>query len=370
MPAKPPTNDARTKAAARVHLGQARVPAAGHGVQKQTAPSIIAAGYAPLDIVQYQGRRWYAAGGTAGNVAAILGFLGWDSSLVADYGDDAAARRITHDLQTANVSLQYVRLDPAATTPRLVHDIDHTGHRYRFRCPDCSRSFPMSRPLTLARARAIIDLAPSADVFFFDRCNAGTLLLAEHFASRGSLVVFEPSRAARPDWNRRALMAANIVKSASDRDTGLANATPRAKQSWVLTGGASGVTYRYGPNLASHAPAFSYPVVDAAGAGDWATAGLIHALAGQIPTRKTDLTDALHWAQALAAISCGSPGARGLARQQSAEAVLQAAQFVRAQHATPRPQEPAPKRRQSTPKDVCKVCLQPRSVPIDRFQAG
>jgi len=326
----------------------------------EAPPSIVTAGYAPLDIVRFRENRWYSAGGTAGNVAAILGFLGWSSSLVADYGDDAAARRITQDLQAANVSLQYVRLRASAVTPRLVHDIDPTGHRFTFRCPDCQRGFPMSRPLTLARAQEVIERTPKADVFLFDRCNAGTLLLAEYFSARGSLVVYEPSRPARPEWQDRALKAADIVKCASDRDGGLADVVPRPKQTWILTHGAAGISYCYGSSSSQRSPAFHYPVIDTAGAGDWTTAGVIHALAGRAPGRKAELTQALHWAQALAAVSCGSPGARGLARQQSAEAVVRAAQFVQARQGTPAPTHSPSTRKSSTPRDVCKFCLQPQ----------
>lgn len=322
---------------------------------------IIAAGYAPLDIIRYQGRRWYSAGGTAGNVAAILGFLGWTSSLVADYGDDPAGRRVARDLQAANVSLQHVRFRAGHATPRLIHDIDSTGHRFSFRCPDCHRSFPMSRPLPLARAEELIEGNPSSDVFLFDRCNAGTLLLAEYFASQGSLVVYEPSRPVRPDWTRRALQAAHIVKYAADRDSGLADFAPHRRQAWIATNGAAGIDYRLGTGTGKRSPAFQYPVVDAAGAGDWTTAGMVHALGGRKPGTMTELTGALHWAQALAAVSCGSPGARGLARQQNAEAVVQAAQFLQARQTAPNPTTPQTSKAYRAPRNVCKCCLQPQA---------
>lgn len=324
--------------------------------------SITTAGYAPLDIVRFQGRRWYSAGGTAGNVAAILGFLGWTSSLIADYGDDAAGRQVAQDLQAANVSLQHARFRPGHGTPRLIHDIDATGHRFSFRCPDCHRSFPRSRPLPLARAAELIERKPSTDVFLFDRCNAGTLLLADYFASQGSLIVYEPSRPVRPDWTRRALQAAHIVKYAADRDSGLTDFAPHRQQAWIVTNGAAGINYRLGTGTGTgtgkRSPAFQYPIVDTAGAGDWTTAGMVHALAGRKPSTMTELTGALHWAQALAAVSCGSPGARGLARQQSAEAVVQAAQFLQARQAPLNPTTPRTPNAYRAPRNVCECCLQ------------
>lgn len=54
-------------------------------------PSIVCAGYMPLDVIcnetQTLARK---AGGTAANVAAILAFLGWDAALA---GQTGAARR-------------------------------------------------------------------------------------------------------------------------------------------------------------------------------------------------------------------------------------------------------------------------------------
>src|SRR5581483_2155695 len=115
-------------------------------------PTVLAAGYVPLDIVSYQSRVWHAAGGTAGNVSAILGFLGWNASVAADLGSDLAGQRTKRDLQKANVAVEYVRLLPSVRTPRLVHAITSTGHRYVFRCPKCSSPFPTSRPLRSDRA--------------------------------------------------------------------------------------------------------------------------------------------------------------------------------------------------------------------------
>lgn len=326
--------------------------------------SVICAGYAPLDIVWFAGRIWHAAGGTAGNVAAILGFLGWNSALVADYGNDVAGRRVLADLQASNVSTHLARTMAERSTPRVVHEIDGSGHRYRFACPRCGAKFPSSRPLRLDRAAEVVAAEPAPDVYFFDRLNAGTLCLAEHFSAEGSFVVFEPSRSARPDWMARAMAVADVVKYASDRAVDLGPSEPRTGQLWLVTGGPAGTRYRIGSGKWHHSPAFAYPVVDAGGAGDWTTAGLVHTL--HLTGRRTskDVAEALGWSQALAAVSCGSPGARGLARGQSAERVVRAAQFLRRQ--TGGPVEPlqadAPKL--SAPRSVCTSCLTPRTNSI------
>jgi len=290
--------------------------------------SILAAGYVPLDIVSYRGNVWHAAGGTAGNVAALLGFLGWAASLVTDLGNDRAGRLARRDLVRANVSVDLVRLQRTVVTPRLVHEISANHHRYHFRCPSCGQLFPHSRPLRAERARELVRRRAAPDVFFFDRLNAGTLILAEHFSALGSLIVFEPSRPASEEKTRRAVASADLIKHADDRQVGLDHIAVPKRQVRVITSGSRGARFAIGGGPWHQSPAFSYPVVDAGGAGDWTMAGLIHAL--PLGGRRTlrSVGDALRWAQALAAVSCGAPGARGLAQRQSAEAVLQATEFL------------------------------------------
>jgi fructokinase len=320
--------------------------------------SMVAAGYVPLDIVSFQGRVWHAAGGTAGNVAALLGFLGWNASLVAELGDDDAGKQALRDLKKANVSTDYVRLNKGVRTPRLVHEISGGGHRYLFRCPDCGQSLPSSRPLRTDRALELCMEVAAPDVFFFDRLNAGTLTLAEHFAGNGSLIVFEPSRPARESFTRRAVDVADVIKYANDRDSGLDNIEPaNRRQLRVVTAGAAGASYRVGKGAWHESPAFSYPIVDAGGAGDWTTAGLIHALPENRTVRAVG--DALRWAQALAAVSCGAPGARGLARQQSASTVLRAAQFLEQRRGQASPElVEQPWKESKVRGSVCRWCLQ------------
>ena len=290
--------------------------------------SVLTAGYLPLDIVSYRGRTWHAAGGTAGNVAAILGFMGWDSSVAADVGNDAAGHAVQKDLKKSNVSISLVRTVEGKETPRLIHNISPRGHCFRYKCSTCGLRFPRSRPLRKDRALEIAALGLSPGVFFFDRLNAGTILLAEHFSESGSLIVYEPSRPAREDLTERALRVAHIVKYAADRDPGLATTEPRPRQVWIVTGGREGAEYRVGRGVWHYSPAFNYPVVDTGGAGDWTTAGLIHSIPLGPRLTVRAVGDSLRWAQALAAVSCGAPGARGLAAQQSADSVMRAAKFL------------------------------------------
>ena len=295
-------------------------------------PSALAAGYVTLDIISYRGQVWHAAGGTAGNVAAILAFMGWRTSITADLGDDLAGREVRDDLKNANVSVDLLRLRTGASTPRLIHEIDDSGHRYRFKCPTCYCLFPMGRPLRKDRAFELLELGAKPDVFFFDRLNAGTLLLAEHFASKGSIVIYEPSRPARAALSERALDAATVVKQSNSRYSGLDDLRPRSRQVRIVTEGEQGARFKVGGGAWHHSKAFPYPVVDAGGAGDWTTAALIHML--RLEDRRTvkAVGSALSSAQALAALSCGAPGARGLARQQPADSLIRHALSLKKEH--------------------------------------
>lgn len=330
----------------------------------KSAASAITAGYMPLDIVAYGGDTWHAAGGTAGNVAAILGFLGWQSNVVAEVGSDCAGRVWLRDMEKANVSLQSVRIRAGMATPRIFHAIDYSGHRYRYSCPVCQERLPQSRPLTVAHAKAMLTCVPAPDIYFFDRANAGTLVLAEHFRARGSQVVFEPSRVGRRDYLERAVDVAHVIKCASDRSIDIEHLLPvRPRQVAIVTSGVHGASFRVGKGAWHNSPAFSYPVIDAGGAGDWTTAGMLHALSQREERLSVRVVrETLRWGQALAAVSCGAPGARGLARQQSASSVVRAAHFM--QHSegsftgAPWPRWAVGTR---ISRGACPACLEPRT---------
>jgi fructokinase len=81
--------------------------------------------------------------------------------------------------------------------------------------------------------------------------------------------------------------------------------------------------------------AFSVPeLLDASGAGDWTTAGIIHALvnlgvtADQVVANVDAVILATKFGQALAALNCGFEGARGLMYVAKANRVLELARTV------------------------------------------
>jgi fructokinase len=286
----------------------------------------VCAGYMPLDIIDGGDRVWRRAGGTAGNVAAILAFLGWKSSLAGRVGDDEAGSELLGDLHEAGVDSGLLQREAGAATNRLVHRIGVAHNRYLFTCPNCNQRLPRSRPLTLSQVEKIVSTISSADVYFFDRANAATVELAERYAASGALVVFEPSMPANAGLLQRALAAAAIVKS-SDEHGPLPDqvcAPPPSGQLRVVTEGAAGVRFRLGRGRWKRLAAYSVPaVLDAAGAGDWMTAAIIDALGHRgrgIDNRAA--IEALKVGQSLAALNCRLPGARALAEGRTLAEVL------------------------------------------------
>jgi fructokinase len=326
-------------------------------------PSVITCGFVALDTLVDDSVLGYMAGGTAGNVAAALAFLGWQATVAAVVGGDEAGTRLRRDLARAGVNTRYVSVRKESLTPQVIHEVLDDGHRYHFRCYDCGRRLGKSSPPPEALAARILEEQPNPDVFLFDRVSRFSVALAEAYAERGTIVFFEPATRGRPELVARAYAAATIVKCADDSPIDVGSLLRfRDDRTFIITSGVNGVRFRHGPRDIRRLQARSAPnVIDAAGAGDWTTAGLLHALLGDDPAVRTfsekKLERAVGWGQAIAALNCGWRGARGIARSLDAvdvrrdvEAILAGSTAV--QRATQRFSA-------RVSEALCRVCLGP-----------
>lgn len=172
-------------------------------------------------------------------------------------------------------------------------------------------------------AQLVANRITEPKVFFFDRVSRGALVLAKQCAAKGALIVFEPAGLGEPKLFKEALSVAHILKYAQERRVTfkeiLSTTRPPIE---IETLGKAGLRYRstidscYSSNWQTM-KAYNVPLLkDAAGAGDWCTAGIIHLLGQDGAVELQTLTlnrlhEALHFGQAMAAWNCGFEGARG-----------------------------------------------------------
>ena len=295
-------------------------------------PLIVGAGLLALDVVIKSNSsrplgRW--AGGTCGNVLLALRYLGWRAAPVARLGADKAARRVLDDLRTWAVSTRFITITDDGSTPVVVHRIGRTGsgepyHSFSWRCPGCGTRLPGYKPVLASAAEALVDRLETPKVFFFDRVSRGTLTLARALAKRGAAIVFEPSAVGNPILFREAWSLAHVVKYSHERlhDLPTEPELGDGVRIQIETLGREGLRYRSGAprcGMGSWQRLEALPaetLLDAAGSGDWCTAGIIHQLfrrdAGSLNTvSDAGLRSALRYGQALAAWNCGFEGARG-----------------------------------------------------------
>jgi fructokinase len=288
-----------------------------------------------LDIVinvdSQEAPRCYA-GGTCGNVLTILSYLGWSSAPVSRLSPGGAAERVLADLRQWGVLTEFISREDDGNTPIIIERIARTKagepyHSFSWRCPGCGAHLPGYKPLRAARVRELAAQLPPSQVFFFDRVSRAALYLASAYSDCGAVVVFEPSSVGDPDLFREAWCLAHLVKYSHERLRDIADLElKRSERDSVLleveTLGAEGLRYRsrlpkgrtngWRELNALEPESFK----DAAGSGDWCTAGLLDRLArgglvGFHATRGAQLQEAVRYGQALASWNCGFEGARG-----------------------------------------------------------
>lgn len=290
---------------------------------------IAGAGFFAVDVVlNRQGDVLVSSlGGSAGNVLSILSAFGWHSMPFAVLGEDRPASKLEALWGALGMDTRFVRRSATCSTPVVFqHQLDPScgrTHRYSFSCPKCGHlTTPKHEPHPVHFFSALREQEPDTDVFYFDRATIDNVELAEYFAHRGALVVFEPSLVSSDaDLFRRAVITADIVKYADDRLEAVDCLNGRSIPLEIQTMGSRGLRFR-APGATGgqwvKVDAFDLPhVVDAAGSGDWCTVGIIRALSGvrrntleQLSIER--LLSAAVYGQALAALNCLTVGAQGL----------------------------------------------------------
>lgn len=309
-----------------------------------TSPKVVGTGLVALDLVisadpERPIQSW--AGGTCGNVLSILAYMGWDSFPIARLNHDAAAARITADLERWGVHLDFVHSEPTMSTPIIIQEnhVNRAGvprHKFTWTCPRCGNWLPSFRPITRSSVDTALGAVEDASVFFLDRLSRAALTLAKHAADQGALVVFEPSGRSDPKLFDEAVRIAHIVKYADQRlsDAGGTMSDDTATLLEVQTLGSRGLRFRHKANdeasdwVELDATATT-DVVDTCGSGDWCTAGMLSRVgtkgqAGFAAHSTEAISEALQYGQTLAAWNCGYEGARG-GMYADVDAVLQVA---------------------------------------------
>ncbi len=269
------------------------------------------------------------AGGSCGNVLAILAHLGLRSAAVGRIGKDSAGRELIADLQRVGVDTTHLVEEDLRATPVVLQNtfVDARGdvrHRFSRECPLCGSTMPAYRPLLVRDVAHVADDLPAPTICYFDRASPGTVEFARHAREVGALVVFEPSGINDERLFGRALGVAHVVKYANNRLRDLGSvAIVAAPPLEVRTQGSRGLEFRtrQGGRTSSwhHLPSFAVTGVrDTAGAGDWCTAGFLLHATTQFDSPLAAISDpdaierCLRFGQALAALNCLYDGARGL----------------------------------------------------------
>ena len=279
-------------------------------------PAVVGSGLIALDlIITSSGAVTHTVGGTCANVLTLLAAHAVSVRPVARIGDDVPGVLICAQMAHLGSDLSLVLKTPSIHTPRIVEFAPSNGsmrHRFAFTCPRCTRRLPRNSALKDEEARSVVIDWSDVDLFFFDRATPAAMYLAKLAKGAGVTVMFEPPRAHAETRLKQGASLADIIKySSQDFRDGLPPELTGQLRLLIETQSGRGLRYRHGQGAGlgdwRFLPAFD-PVHprDAAGAGDWCTAGFIWQMVRQRESwtwTRSELEAAMTYGQALAALS-------------------------------------------------------------------
>lgn len=287
----------------------------------------LGAGTFPLDNLQEKiGKNvniiYQHVGGTAGNVMTILAWMGWHTLPAARLDDSEAGLLIKADLESYGCDTRLVSNTPDGGTTILdiIHKTDRDGKpktAYMAHSPRGGR-FVNHRFWTMKQAQELIDsLEEMPDVFFFDRCAPGNILLAQLFHERGVLVYYEPNEPVDRNF-LRAVAASDIVKFSNEKHPDVSFTEGFTDKLFIQTLNEKGLRFKLrAEGWMTIPPEHNPHAVDGEGAGDWTTSTFINELGHHHMLtfdriHQPNVTHCLEEAQRVASMSVSYLGAKGL----------------------------------------------------------
>ena len=297
-------------------------------VKEKNGLTCLGVGTFPLDNLMVKHSKddvetiYQHVGGTAGNVMSILAWMGWHSLPAARLDDSEVGLQLKADLESYGCDTRYLTNTPDGGTTIL--DIIHKTGRdgkpktaYLAHSPRGGR-FVNHRFWTLKQAQELFDsLEEMPDVFFFDRCAPGNILLAQLFHERGVLVYYEPNEPVDRNF-LRAVAASDIVKFSNEKHPDVSFTEGFTNKLFIQTMSEKGLRFKLrAEGWITIPPEHNPHAVDGEGAGDWTTSVFIHEMGHHRMLtfdriHLPNVTHCLEEAQRIASQSVSYIGAKGL----------------------------------------------------------
>jgi len=243
--------------------------------------------------------------------------------------------------------MRHVRLNRGLRTPLLYQFAGQPfeSPRYSFSCPICGQTRRFHDSLVDSGGEDFVRCAADSNVFFFDRVTTGTVRMAQAARAAGAFVFFEPSSIpTERSLFDAALSCAHVVKYSEDRLTEPLDRNLQSGFVEIQTRGSRGLRFRkhsLAPDWVDLPALPTKLITDTSGAGDWCSAGFLHALFSSrdanevVDLSYNEIYSALRSGQAIAAISVGYAGARGMMRRWHSSDALEMAQSILVGGSTP-----------------------------------
>lgn len=303
---------------------------------------VSGAGFITLDVMLGTESQlvYTGIGGSTGNVLSILAFLGWESLPLVNLGRDHVGATIHREFTKLGANMRHVRLNRGLMSPLLYQFAGEPSEapRYSFACPVCGQTRPFHENLVDSGGDEFVRCAAESNVFFFDRVTAGTVRMAQAARAGGAFVFFEPSSiSVDRGLFDAALSSAHVVKYSVDRIREPLDHRLSSGFIEIQTLGARGLRFRkhsLAPDWIDLPALRTSSIADTSGAGDWCSAGFLHALfasRGANDLRDLSYNDiyrSLRLGQSVAALSVGHVGARGMMHAWQPSDALEMAQRI------------------------------------------